>query len=1114
MEEGNQSHKEHRKRHSGKKADKKKAKNLPQDEKSRRERNPKAFAIQNVGKTERRVRRKEDISEKRKHLPTVDHTPIEPPPIVIAIVGPPKVGKSTLLKCLVKNFTKQNLTEIKGPVTIISGKKRRLTFIEVNNDINAMIDAAKVADLVLLMVDASFGFEMEVFEFLNICQTHGFPRIMGVLTHLDSFKNVKTLRKTKKIMKHRFWTEVYQGAKLFYLSGMVHAEYQKTEIHNLGRFISVMKFRPLQWREQHPYLVVDRFEDLTNNEDIRVNPKTDRFVSFYGYVRGTHLKNESKLHIAGAGDYAIKSISFLPDPCPLPDAIKKRTLTEREKSIYAPMSGVGGIVYDKDAVYIDLKGSHSHKKVYGPSNELVSSIIDTGVTIDEKMQESELRLFSGSAPVKSSEVIEDSRQRRKVVFDDDFEADEDDEEGDEEESENEEDENEESEEESESESEDEIENEASKSDLKSNISEALKSIKKIEKSQITDDSGVSEEDSESETEDFQTDLARKASDAFYQRQSGSKSLRRIVYEMTETDETEDTEVQNQEIGGLFKVKSAKKKSGGLDDMDCSKFKIQKLHDWDLEETRQLISDCFVTGKWEQSKDAETLLDLDNSDDEFGGFEDLETGEVHSGNADKNEEEDAPRIVVDEEEERKKRIEKKRQLKMQFDTDYDDGGKTHYDDLKKEVEAQTQINRSEFEGMDDNLRVEYEGYRPGMYVRIEIEQVPCEFVDYFDPTYPVILGGLSSGEDQIGFVQCRLKKHRWFPKILKNRDQLIMSIGWRRFQTLPIYSIQDHNMRHRMIKYTPQHLHCDAHFWGPITPQGTGFLAVQSVSDVKSNFRIAATGVTLEMDKSTQVVKKLKLTGTPYEIFKKTAFIKGMFNSSLEVARFEGAAIRTVSGIRGQIKKGLSTPEGAFRATFEDKILQSDVVFVKTWFTVDIPRFYAPVTNLLMKPEDKSKWQGMKSIGQIKREKGVKATVNPDNLYTPIEREPRVFNDLRIPKKLQKELPYNLKPKVLAEKARNLESERVAVVLENHERKLLNQMKMMRTIYQAKEDKMKEEKTKRFETLIKKKNAEEEKKFKKQKEARKQVARALSKAEMKKRKAESGHHGSSKKRVRE
>lgn len=34
-------------------------------------------------------------------------------------------------------------------------------------------------------------------------QVHGFPRMMGVLTHLDSFRNVATLRRVKKQLKHR-----------------------------------------------------------------------------------------------------------------------------------------------------------------------------------------------------------------------------------------------------------------------------------------------------------------------------------------------------------------------------------------------------------------------------------------------------------------------------------------------------------------------------------------------------------------------------------------------------------------------------------------------------------------------------------------------------------------------------------------------------------------------------------------------------------------------------------------------------------------------------------------------------------------------------------------------
>jgi hypothetical protein len=36
------------------------------------------------------------------------------------------------------------------------------------------------------------------------------------------------------------------------------------------------------------------------------------------------------------------------------------------------------------------------------------------------------------------------------------------------------------------------------------------------------------------------------------------------------------------------------------------------------------------------------------------------------------------------------------------------------------------------------------------------------------------------------------------------------------------------------------------------------------------------------------MKKLKLIGTPIKVFKNTAFISGMFNSDLEVAKFEGA----------------------------------------------------------------------------------------------------------------------------------------------------------------------------------------------------------------------------------
>jgi ribosome biogenesis protein BMS1 len=125
--------------------------------------NPKiqAFAPKSGRRADRQGRRKVEKDQTRLHVPLVNRTPDEdPPPVIVAIVGPPGVGKTTLLKSLVRRFTKQTLNEAKGPITVVSGKKRRLTFVECNNDLNSLIDIGKIADLVLLMIDGSFGFEM------------------------------------------------------------------------------------------------------------------------------------------------------------------------------------------------------------------------------------------------------------------------------------------------------------------------------------------------------------------------------------------------------------------------------------------------------------------------------------------------------------------------------------------------------------------------------------------------------------------------------------------------------------------------------------------------------------------------------------------------------------------------------------------------------------------------------------------------------------------------------------------------------------------------------------------------------------------------------------------
>ena len=428
----------------------------------------------------------------------------------------------------------------------------------------------------------------------------------------------------------------------------------------------------------------------------------------------------------------------------------------------------------------------------------------------------------------------------------------------------------------------------------------------------------------------------------------------------------------------------------MDALDSSRVHLSRnalLH-WTQPGAAEGLRNRVVTGDWEQGAmrsaarpDHDTDDDIDNNegDEVFGDFEDVETGERFMASADPATRAAAEAIKAEE------LAAKKAAKKVAFNEEYDEGGKggkgikdqenalnpnggvkqqqkhsqqneeepeTYYDAMKRELAERAQRTKTALDALDPHQRVAMEGHRPGVYCRLLFTGIPCELLENFDPRQPILVGGLGRGEEIMGTMQLRLKRHRWFPKVLKNRDPLIFSIGWRRFQSLPVYAIKDNNERFRMLKYTPEHMHCLAAVWGPLCPPGTGVLAVQKTDAGVAHWRVAATGVVLQLDASVRVVKKLKLVGTPFKIHRHTAFVNGMFNSHLEAAKFEGASIRTVSGIRGTIKKAVrqgtvgGAREGAYRATFEDKPLLSDIVFLRAWVEVEIPRFAIPVTNLL------------------------------------------------------------------------------------------------------------------------------------------------------------------------
>jgi ribosome biogenesis protein BMS1 len=155
-----------------------------------------------------------------------------------------------------------------------------------------------------------------------------------------------------------------------------------------------------------------------------------------------------------------------------------------------------------------------------------------------------------------------------------------------------------------------------------------------------------------------------------------------------------------------------------------------------------------------------------------------------------------------------------------------------------------------------------------------------------------------------------------------------------------------------------------------------------------------------------------------------------------------------------------------------------------------------VTNLMFPPEEKGKWKGMKTVGEIKREKNLAVMPNPDNLYRKVDRVPKMFKPLQIPRNLQKALPYSLKPK-LAKAGRDIDSERVNIELDSKEKKVRKLMEMLTEVAEDKAGKLEAEKKKRVGTLIARQEVEETRKMRYEKAARQRVARAMSQDRAKK-----------------
>ena len=144
-----------------------------------------------------------------------------------------------------------------------------------------------------------------------------------------------------------------------------------------------------------------------------------------------------------------------------------------------------------------------------------------------------------------------------------------------------------------------------------------------------------------------------------------------------------------------------------------------------------------------------------------------------------------------------------------------------------------------------------GFKAGSYVKFRLSKIPKEFINNFDPCYPLIVASMNP----LQITQCKVKSHIDLHlrqrKPLKSNILSLISVGWHRFQTAAIFCSQNEDRSMRYLKYTPKMVSCYISFTGYAYPQKTG-LSLYSMNQnvIKINdhsvFKVFKHNITLNL----------------------------------------------------------------------------------------------------------------------------------------------------------------------------------------------------------------------------------------------------------------------------
>ncbi|KAJ2731757.1 ribosome biogenesis protein tsr1 [Coemansia sp. BCRC 34962] len=193
--------------------------------------------------------------------------------------------------------------EEKAPKTArllnVSRFKQTIQFVELERNVLDILDAAKVADYVIMGISA----EIEVDAFgehcLSALQNQGHPGVFPIVQGMETVvpKRQNDVKKSLQSFMSHFFPD----------ADKVYSTETPTEALAILRMITAQVPKGVKWREIRPYMLADSVEFEPSAEDSQVGR-----LALTGYLRGAGLSANRLIHIPNFGDYQIEQIYHVP----------------------------------------------------------------------------------------------------------------------------------------------------------------------------------------------------------------------------------------------------------------------------------------------------------------------------------------------------------------------------------------------------------------------------------------------------------------------------------------------------------------------------------------------------------------------------------------------------------------------------------------------------------------------------------------------------------------------------------------------------------------------------------------------------------------------------------